>query len=274
LKIGIVGLGLIGGSFALALRARHDVVGFDRSAAARGAAANAGVNVVARLEEISGAMTIVATPMSEIVPIAERLASRTDVGVVLDTGSLKRHLAAYAARAPERSRLVGGHPMAGGTASGFAAATADLFRDRPFLLVPTARSDADAMAVAGEIVRDCGALATVCSAEVHDRAMARLITAPLATATALAVGAAEAAPLLDAAGPGFRDSTRLAETSTDLALELLFGDVHAASAAIGSVVDGLEQLRERLEQGDREYVRSFLLAAQSVRAELDADQLP
>jgi prephenate dehydrogenase len=268
-KIGIVGLGLVGGSLALALRARHDVVGFDRSAAARGAAANAGLSVVGRLDELSGEVTIVATPMSEIVPIAERLATRSDVGIVLDTGSLKRDFAAYAQRAPERARLVGGHPMAGGTASGFASASGDLFRDRPFLLVPTARSDAEAMAAAGDVARACGAIVTVCSVDVHDRAMARLITAPLATATALAVGGAQAAPLLGVAGPGFRDSTRLAETSADLALELLFGDVPAASAAIGSVVDGLEQLRERLAQGDREYVRSFVLAAQSVRSELD-----
>ena len=77
-----------------------------------------------------------------------------------------------------------------------------------------------------------GAAVTVCSATVHDRAMARLLAAPLATAVALAVAGAEAAPLVSAAGPGFRDSTRLADTPLDLAMELLFASPDDARAAI------------------------------------------
>jgi prephenate dehydrogenase len=130
------------------------------------------------------------------------------------------------------------------------------------------------MATAGELARDCGAIVTVCSAEVHDRAMARLIVAPLATAAAVAVGATDAAPLLGSAGPGFRDSTRLAETPLELALDLLFGEPERARAAIGSVVDGLDQLQSRLAQGDREYVRNFLLAAQAIRQELTSTAEP
>jgi prephenate dehydrogenase len=98
--------------------------------------------------------------------------------------------------------------------------------------------------------------------------MARLLAAPLATAAALAVAGAEAAPLVSAAGPGFRDSTRLADTPLDLAMELLFASPKDARAAIGSVIDGLEQLRDRLDLGDREYVKSFLRTARSVRDEL------
>src|SRR5206468_8608549 len=68
----------------------------------------------------------------------------------------------------------------------------------------------------GMIARDVGAAVTVCSADVHDRAMARLVAGPLATAAALAVVGAQAEPLLSAAGPGFRDSTRLDRKSTRL----------------------------------------------------------
>ena len=268
MKIGIVGLGLIGGSLALALRDRHEVIGFDRSPATRGAAEAAGVAVAGRLEDVVRDVVIVATPLGEIVPVMERLAPAANGTVFLDTGSLKRRVAEYAERAPAGLSLVGGHPMAGAAAAGFASADAGLFRRRAFLLVPTARSDDRSMAVAGELVRDCGAIVTVCSAEVHDRAMARLIVAPLAAAAAVAVGATDAAPLLAAAGPGFRDTTRLAETPLDLALDLLFGEADRASAALGSLVDGLEQLQGRIAQGDREYVRSFLLAAQAVRQEM------
>jgi prephenate dehydrogenase len=100
--------------------------------------------------------------------------------------------------------------------------------------------------------------------------MARLVAGPLAAAAALAVAGAQAEPLLGAAGPGFRDSTRLADTPADLATELLFGNVADVAAAIGSIVEGLTQLRDAVERGDREYARSFLQAARSVRSELSS----
>jgi prephenate dehydrogenase len=269
LRIGIAGLGLIGGSLALALRERHEVTGYDVDEVARKAAAGDGIRVAAKLDDLGQAdVVVVATPMTAIVPTLERLAAHSDGAVLLDTGSLKRAVADFASRAPKDARIVGGHPMAGTTSSGFSAADKDLFRGRPFLLVPTERSDDGAMSVSGTIARDCGATVTVCSAAVHDRAMARLLAAPLATAAALAVAGAEADPLLGAAGPGFRDSTRLAETPLDLAIELLFGSAKDTRAAIEAVIDGLEQLRDRLDQDDREYVRNFLRTARSVRDEL------
>jgi prephenate dehydrogenase len=269
LKIGIAGLGLIGGSLALALRDLHEVTGYDVDEAARRGAASDGIRVVLKLDDLVPAdAVVVATPMTAIVSTLERLAARANGAVLLDTGSLKRAVADFAGRAPDDARIVGGHPMAGTTSSGFSAADKHLFQARPFLLVPTERSDDAAMAVAGTIVRDVGATVMVCSATVHDRAMARLLAAPLATAAALAVAGAEAAPLVSAAGPGFRDSTRLADTPLDLAMELLFASPKDARAAIGSVIDGLEQLRDRLDLGDREYVKSFLRTARSVRDEL------
>jgi len=268
-KIGIAGLGLIGGSLALALRERHEVTAYDTDERARAAAKADGIRIVSRLDELVPAdAVLVATPISAIVPALEQLAARADGAVLLDTGSLKRAVADYAARAPVGARIVGGHPMAGTTSAGFSAADAELFRGRAFLLVPTARSDDGAMAIAGTIVRDVGAAVTVCSADVHDRAMARLVAGPLATAAALAVVGAQAEPLVGAAGPGFRDSTRLAETPADLAMELLFGNSADAAAAIASIIEALIQLRRSLERGDRDYVRSFLAAARSVRGEL------
>jgi prephenate dehydrogenase len=269
MKIGVAGLGLIGGSLALALRARHEVVGYDADERARAAAKADGLAIVASLGDLLPAEAVlVATPISAIVPTLERLAESSDGAVLIDTGSLKGMVAAYAERSPRTARIVGGHPMAGTTSSGFSAADAELFRERTFLLVPTERSDPRAMAIAGKIARDAGAHVTVCSAQVHDRAMARLVSGPLATAAALAVVGAQAEPLLGAAGPGFRDSTRLAETPADLATELLFENAGETSAAIGSIVEALTQLRESIDRGDREYVASFLAAARSVRGEL------
>jgi prephenate dehydrogenase len=269
LRIGVAGLGLIGGSLALALRDKHDVIGYDTDDRARAAAKRDGLRIAARVDDLASAdVVLVATPIAAIVPTLEQLAARSDGAVLIDTGSLKRPVAEYATRAPKGARIVGGHPMAGSTSAGFSAADAGLFRDRPFLLVPTERSDDEAMSTAGAIARELGAIVTVCSADVHDRAMARLVAAPLATAAALAVSGADADTLLAAAGPGFRDSTRLAETPVDLATDLLFGNPNDVRAAISSVISGLEQLRDSLDHEDREYVRNFLLAARSVRSEL------
>jgi prephenate dehydrogenase len=268
-KIGVAGLGLIGGSLALALRGTHEVAGYDTDERARAAAKADGIRIVARLDDLIPAdAVLIATPISAIVPALEQLAARSDGAVLIDTGSLKRAVADYAARAPVGTRIVGGHPMAGTTSAGFSAADPGLFRGRAFLLVPTARSDDAAMAVAGTIARAVGGTVTVCSADVHDRAMARLVAGPLAAAAALAVAGAQAEPLLGAAGPGFRDSTRLADTPADLATELLFGNAADVAAAIGSIVEGLTQLRDAVERGDKEYARSFLQAARSVRSEL------
>jgi len=268
-KIGVAGLGLIGGSLALALRDTHEVTGYDTDERARAAAKADGIRIVSRLEELIPAdAVLVATPISAIVATLEHLAARSDGAVLLDTGSLKRAVVDYAAGAPLGVRIVGGHPMAGTTSAGFSAADPGLFRGRTFLLVPTARSDDAAMVIAGTIARDVGAAVTVCSADVHDRAMARLVAGPLAAAAALAVAGAQAEPLLAAAGPGFRDSTRLADTPADLATELLFGDSADVAAAIESIVEGLTQLRDAVERGDREYARSFLQTARSVRSEL------
>ena len=269
MRIGVAGLGLIGGSLALALRDRHEVTGYDTDERARAAAKGDGIRIVTRLDELLPAdAVLVATPISAIVPALEHLATHSDGAVLLDTGSLKRAVVDYAARAPAGARIVGGHPMAGTTSAGFSAADPGLFRGRAFLLVPTARSDDSAMAIAGTIAREVGAAVTVCSAEVHDRAMARLVAGPLAAAAALAVAGAQAEPLLGAAGPGFRDSTRLADTPADLATEILFGNAGDAAAAIESIVEGLTQLRDAIEREDKDYARSFLQAARSVRSEL------
>ena len=91
MKIGIAGLGLIGGSLALALRDRHEVTGYDTDERARAAAKADGIRIATRLEElVPGDAVLVATPLTAIVPALEQLAARADGAVLVDTGSLKR----------------------------------------------------------------------------------------------------------------------------------------------------------------------------------------
>jgi len=235
MRIGIVGLGLIGGSLAQALGDRHEIVACDPAGTGPFAAAATPAGL------LPADLVIVATPLDLVVPTLVALAPLAGDAVLLDVGSVKREVARYAATAPAGVRIVGGHPMAGSTGSGLAAARADLFRDRPFLLVPTARSDDAAMALAGEIAREVGAVPTVMSAEVHDRAVAMLSGVPLLIAQALAAAGADVA---DLAGPGFRDMTRLAATPMLLAAAMLAGnadEIRAALARFRAALDAAER---------------------------------
>jgi len=235
MRIGIAGCGLIGGSLALALRDVHDVRAFDP-------AGTGDIAGTARLEDLLAAeVIIVATPLPHVVPTLRSLAGHANGTVLMDVGSVKREVAAFADTAPATARIVGGHPMAGGTERGFAAARADLFRGRPFLLVPTARSDERAMGLAGDVARAAGAVPTVVSALEHDRMVAILSGLPLAMARALARVGADVA---DLAGPGFRDATRLAQTSPELADAILNGnavEVRAALAKLRAALDDVER---------------------------------
>jgi prephenate dehydrogenase len=236
MRVGIAGCGLIGGSLALALREAHDVRAFDP-------AGTGDIAGTARLEDLLAAdVVVVATPLPQIVPTLRALAAHANGPVLMDVGSLKRDVAAFAELAPSTARIVGGHPMAGATDHGYAAARADLFRGRTFFLVPTARADERAMGLAGDIARAAGATPTVVSAPEHDRIVAILSGLPLAVAMALARVGADVSAF---AGPGFRDATRLAQTPPELADVLLRGNAAEVRAA-------LAQLRAALDDIDRE----------------------
>ena len=239
MRIAVVGLGLIGGSIALALRDAHGIVAFDTDASTRARAADRGLTVVERLEDaLSADAVVVATPLGSVVPTLEAVAGRTD-GVVMEVGSLKAGVAAFAERAPTGARIVGLHPMAGSTGSGFAAADPRMFHGRPFLVVPTARTDARAMTLAGDLARELGGEVTVCSAEQHDRAVAMLSGVPLAVAIALARAGEDVAHL---AGPGYEGATRLAATPPELAKALL---------RAAHVKEALARFRAALEDVER-----------------------
>ncbi len=231
MRIGIAGCGLIGGSLALALRGAHEVHAYDP-------AGTGDIRAVGRLEDLLPAdIVIVATPLARVVPTLAALADGSDGALLFDVGSLKRDVAAFAETAPKSTRIVGGHPMAGTTESGYGAARADLFRGRPFFIVPTARSDERSMAAAGDIARAAGAVPTVVSADEHDRIVATLSGLPLAVALAVAKTGAE---LSDFAGPGYKDATRLAATPPELAQALLKGNATEVKAALARFRDALD----------------------------------
>jgi prephenate dehydrogenase len=271
LNVSIAGLGLIGGSLALALKTRHRVTGFDTDAKTRDAALAAGIDVVGALEALLPAdAVIVATPMSAVVPTLQALTPRAGGAVLLDVASVRAPVEEFAASAPSTCRIVGLHPMAGRSGSGFAAASPELLELRPFLIVPTVRSDTAAMALAGALARDAGGEVTVCSASQHDRIVAVLSGLPLAFASALALTAADTLDgnLAALTGPGFSDSTRLALTPPDLGGALLLANAENVQGALERARAILDELDRALAVGDVASLNGILQRAAQARRSL------
>ena len=271
MNVSIAGLGLIGGSLALALKMRHRVTGFDTDAATREAALAAGIDVVGALEALLPAdAVIVATPIEAVVPTLEALAPRAGGAVLLDVASVRAPVEAFAATAPEGTRIVGLHPMAGRSGAGFAAASSVLLELRPFLVVPTARADAAAMALAGALARDAGGVVTVCSAAQHDRIVAVLSALPLAFASALALTGADTVDgsLAAFSGPGFGDSTRLALTAPDLGSAMLLANGPNVRAALERAREILDELDRAIDANDAAAVKGVLERAAEARRKI------
>jgi prephenate dehydrogenase len=258
-SIGIVGIGLIGGSLALAARrARHDVelFGVDRGEALARASA---MGVFDRLGEgpstLAGADIIVlAAPVRQnaalLAAVAEALPGPL---LVTDTGSTKRAVLEAARALPPHVSFVGGHPLAGAARSGADAARADLFQGRPWLLTPceATRAPADVDRIAA-LVTALGAEPRAIEGDAHDRLIAFLSHLPQLAASALmhVVGSQVGASALELAGPGLSDTTRLAASPPAIWRDICATNADAIAPALDALIETLQRLRHDLDAGE------------------------
>lgn len=239
--IAIVGLGLIGGSLGLAWRraaAVSHIVGVDPSVDARRRAIETGVvdHAVADLSQLPVNLDVVvlAAPLQSVLAMAEQVAAvvRPEM-IVTDVCSAKREVVAvYEAQLTGRAAFVGGHPMAGSERHGITAANPLLFRNAPYVLTPTERTPASAVAVVKRLVEALGAKVFTLSPADHDRAIAIISHLPqlLASTLMLTTGQAieESAPRginpMHLAGGGFRDTTRIAASPAAMWRDILLAN--------------------------------------------------
>ncbi len=270
----VVGLGLIGGSAALALRAR----GYDRDAGTRSRARDCGIDAVESLAQaVRGAgVVLLAVSTGETPALLREAAAAAPDALITDAASLKRPIAAAAAELPASARFVAGHPMAGSLIPGLAGARADLFRNRPWLVVPTERSDVHSIAAVQDLVRGMGARPAVVDAERHDALMTWVSHLPLAVASALARAVASGADTeLDrVAGPGLLDTTRVADTPASLALELALSDAEALAAAVDAVRTELDEIAKSLRRHDAAKLRADFEDATRARRAFEPSPFP
>jgi prephenate dehydrogenase len=241
--LSIIGLGLMGGSLALALRDYADTItGVDSCEITRDYALEKGIVDVATDDLQAGVAdadtVVLATPVGIIVSIVKNrigayLRSNT---LLIDIGSTKQDICDAMGRLPIGIHAIGGHPMAGKERSGITASDPLLFKDCPFVLCPTRRTTPATRLRALALVEVLGALPIEMDAQRHDRIVAAISHLPYLLSAALVATAGQAAESDDAvwqlAASGFRDMSRLAASDVRMMGDILSTNTKAVATLL------------------------------------------
>jgi prephenate dehydrogenase len=276
-KLVVVGTGLIGGSFALALREANavgTVTGIGRRPETLAEARRLGVidtaadgyACVADADLVMLAMPVGQTE-GVLREVARHLGPRT---VVTDAGSTKCDVVAAARRTLGAAfpRFVPGHPVAGTEHSGPSAAFPTLYRDRRVVLTPVSETDSGCVESVKMAWQACGARVSSLTPEVHDRVLATVSHLPHLLAFALVdqVSRAENADeLFSYAAGGFRDFTRIASSHPEMWRDICLANRTAVLAELTRYEQELKLLRRALEAGDASEVESIFARAREAR---------
>jgi len=279
-RVAIAGIGLIGGSIALAIRDRWPsahIVGIDTPSvlthARTSGALDGGLPSIAALDAAD--LVVLAAPVRQNARLLTQLPERVAHEALLtDVGGTKRDIVGAARRLPPGARFIGGHPIGGAERGGFGFARRDLFENRPWILTPVPGTDAGALSALRSFVTALGARPVVMEPEEHDRVMAFVSHLPQLAASALmdTVGGAVARDGLAVAGRGLADTTRLASSPADVWRDICATNADAISGALDLLIDRLNDLRADLHRGDA--LEAVFGGAARWRAELLAQDRP
>lgn len=257
-KIGIVGLGLIGGSIALAARELWPtslVIAVDNKDVLETAMRLHAIDVAADdpvvLAEVD--LVILAAPVRQNIELLAELDEHVrQPAVVTDTGSTKRAVVEAARALPSKFTFIGGHPLGGSAKGGLENARPDLFKGRPWLLTPSSESG-DALEKLTAFVGALGAQPRIIDAAAHDCVLAFLSHLPQLTASALmhVVGDAVGQDGLALAGRGLADTTRLASSPAEIWRDITATNADEIALALDQLIAVLQDLRRDLPAGDR-----------------------
>jgi 3-phosphoshikimate 1-carboxyvinyltransferase len=274
-KLGIVGVGLIGGSAALAARRAgfaSEVVGLGRTQENLDTALSRGiVDIASRDPEIlvDCDLVLLATPVRTLALNARQVVGqlRPDT-VVTDGGSVKAEVVRDC-EAILGPRFVGSHPIAGTEDSGAAAADEALFRDAVCVVTPSLHTDSAATALVRQFWEALGMRVISMDPESHDRALAVTSHLPHLLAFALAgVGSGERTALAELIGPSFRDMTRIAASSPEMWRDILLANASTLSDVAERFAEELEALRLAATRGDGAALESRIRRAGAWKRQL------
>ncbi|CAN1210897.1 prephenate/arogenate dehydrogenase [Tumidithrix helvetica PCC 7403] len=295
MNIGIIGLGLIGGSLGLDLLAQkqnHYVWGISRNqdtckqAVLMGAveAASQDPDMIPYLKQAD--LVVICTPIPAILPAIASISSRlSPQAIITDVGSVKSAIVAQASK--QWGRFVGGHPMAGTAFQGISAAERNLFQQRPCVITPFANPvdsqgtqlensqnnaiDREAVEIVRSLWQSVGAIVHECSPEVHDRAVAWISHLPVMVSASLIMacqqeGDAAIAELSQKlASSGFRDTSRVGGGNPELGRLMAEYNQPALLKSLRAYQSALQDLIDKVESGEWQGIENTLEITQSDR---------
>lgn len=279
-KLVIIGVGLIGGSFALALRkaglVKH-IVGVGRSqqnmqcAAERGVIDEIVTDMASALHQAD--LVFLAMPVGQTADIMVQIAPHLQANTIItDAGSTKQDVIAAARHhlpMQNRHHFVPGHPIAGTEQSGAQAAQADLYHNRHVILTPLPETSINAVERISQLWQACGAQVSLMPADEHDQVLAATSHLPHILAFTMmnhlnhSTGNPE--NLLRFAGSGFRDFTRIASSSPEMWRDICLANRDALLEQIAAYQNELKLLQEMLKNNESEALEQAFSQARSIR---------
>ncbi|MCS7063778.1 MAG: prephenate dehydrogenase/arogenate dehydrogenase family protein [Methylacidiphilales bacterium] len=272
----ILGAGLLGGSLALALRNTRRVILYARRPEAIAQLHQVGLAATSDPHEaVSNAQEILfCVPAQATIQLARQLRVTIRPGsFITDVVSTKTNIVRVLQPLfKNHAYFVGSHPMAGSEKSGFSAARADLFQDANVILTPTRFTPQPAVAWATEFWKSLHMHVHLLSPRAHDQAVAQISHLPHLIAATLVASASPQAILL--AGPGFRDTTRIAASSPDLWTEIFLDNAPSTIKATETFVRNLRQLIQAIRKKNSKKLLQYLSSAAKKRVPLTAQHPP
>ncbi len=277
-KITLIGVGLLGGSLALAIRERRlagSVGGYVRRDTSIVECEQAGLSSFATRDLLAAVgdadLVILCTPLGQMRELTERFISALKPGaIVTDVGSVKASVVSELEPiiAQADAQFIGSHPMAGAEKMGVGAARADLFHNAVCVITPTPHANPDAVRKLEAFWRAVGARVTTTTPRLHDELVARCSHLPHVIAAQLATLVLDPAhpreqPLLCATG--FRDTTRVASGSPEMWRDIAMANRENLAQTLGDFIEDLQQLRALIESGDPQQIEAFFQIAKQRR---------
>ena len=273
MKIGIVGLGLIGGSLGLDLRSqKHYVIGISRKentckiALDRGVVDRASTEFTA-LSDVE--VVIMCTPISAIAPTIKQIIPylKSDT-IITDVGSVKHSIVTECSKL--WSNFIGGHPMAGTAESGIDAAQADLFTDAAYVFTPTENNQPEAVEKLKAIALDLNAIPYICDAKVHDRAVSWISHLPVMVSASLITACLQEDPdtlklAQILASSGFRDTSRVGGGNPELGVMMAKYNREELLRSLHSYRDNLDEVINLIEGEKWDSLEQILIANGAAR---------
>jgi prephenate dehydrogenase len=274
----IIGVGLIGGSFALDLKKKGlvgHITGVGRGRANLEKARELGIiDVIAdsAAEAVKDAdLVLLAIPVGAMAAVFRDIADALPPRCILtDAGSTKQDViaAARAGLGRKVGQFVPGHPIAGAETNGAEAARTGLYQHKPFVLTPLAENPPEAVATVRDLWKACGAQVSLMEPERHDHVFAAVSHLPHMVAFALMeelAGRPDAETYFRHAGSGFRDFTRIAGSHPEMWRDISLANKDALVAELDAFIDKLSGIRDLLESGDSQALEGLFTRAREAR---------